>query len=493
LLASLPPEQLAAFLKRTSDRELEAIEHDWGWWGRPNQQAPKGDWRTWLLLAGRGFGKTRSGAECIRDQVIHHGRRRIALVAPTAADARDVMVEGESGLLAIGPPQQRPQYEPTKRRLTWPNGAIATTYSADEPERLRGPQHDAAWCDEIASWRYPEAWDMLMFGLRLGPDPRVVVTTTPKPIKIIRELIADPTTVITRGSTYDNRFNLPAAFLAQIVKKYEGTRLGRQELNAELLDDVPGALWTRALIEAARPPIGFVLPDLVRVVVAIDPAVSSGEDADETGIIVAGKDAQGRGYVLADLSGHYTPIEWARIAVAAYKGHGADRVVAETNNGGEMVEATLRVVDDNIAYSAVHATRGKIVRAEPVAALYEQGRIKHMAALPTLEDQMCEFTPDLDRSRPKRDSTNPASAGRGGAHSSPDRADALVWAFTELLVEEIGSWGIYEVTRRKAEALVKERLAAVEAGRPKSEPAPGSMEYQALHPEWKPQDGGESY
>ena len=214
-------------------------------------------------------------------------------------------------------------------------------------------------------------------------------------------------------------------------------------------------------------------------------------DPDETGIIVAGKDAQGRGYVLADLSGHYTPIEWARIAVAAYKGHGADRVVAETNNGGEMVEATLRVVDDNIAYSAVHATRGKIVRAEPVAALYEQGRIKHMAALPTLEDQMCEFTPDLDRSRPKRDSTNPASAGRGGAHSSPDRADALVWAFTELLVEEIGSWGIYETTRRKAEALVKERLAAAEAGRPKTEYAPGSMEYQALHPDWKPQE--ESY
>jgi len=224
LLASLPPEQLATFLKRTSDRELEAIEHDWGWWGRCNQQAPKGDWRTWLLLAGRGFGKTRSGAECIRDQVIHHRRRRIALVAPTAADARDVMVEGESGLLAIGPPQQRPQYEPTKRRLTWPNGAIATTYSADEPERLRGPQHDAAWCDEIASWRYPEAWDMLMFGLRLGPDPRVVVTTTPKPVKIIRELLTDPTTVVTRGSSYENRANLADAFFAQIIRKYEGIR-----------------------------------------------------------------------------------------------------------------------------------------------------------------------------------------------------------------------------------------------------------------------------
>ena len=204
---------------------------------------------------------------------------------------------------------------------------------------------------------------MLMFGLRLGPDPRVVVTTTPKPIKIIRELIADPTTVITRGSTYDNRANLAGAFLQQIVKKYEGTRLGRQELNAELLDDVPGALWNRALLEAARPPIGFVLPDLVRVVVAIDPAASSGEDSDETGIIVAGKDKQSRGYVLADLSGRYTPIEWARIAVAAYKAHGADRIVAEVNNGGEMVEATLRVVDDNVAYTAVHATRGKVVRA----------------------------------------------------------------------------------------------------------------------------------
>jgi phage terminase large subunit-like protein len=478
LLASLPPEQLAAFLKRTSDRELEAIEHDWGWWGRPNQQAPKGDWRTWLLLAGRGFGKTRSGAECIRDQVIHHRRRRIALVAPTAADARDVMVEGESGLLAIGPPQQRPQYEPTKRRLTWPNGAIATTYSADEPERLRGPQHDAAWCDEIASWRYPEAWDMLMFGLRLGPDPRVVVTTTPKPIKIIRELIADPTTVITRGSTYDNRANLAPAFLAQIIKKYEGTRLGRQELNAEILDDVPGALWNRALIEETRWPVHKAVPDLIRIAVAIDPAVSSGEEADETGIIVAGKDADGHGYVLADQSGRYAPTEWARTAIGLYRQYKADRIVAEVNNGGDMVEATVRMVDPNVSYATVHASRGKVMRAEPVAALYEQHRVHHVGAFPTLEDQQCGFAADFDR----------ASAG-----FSPDRVDALVWAFTELLVEEIASWGIYETTRRKAEAVIKARLAAAEAGRPKSEPAPGSQEYQALHPEWKPQDGGESY
>jgi phage terminase large subunit-like protein len=252
----------------------------------------------------------------------------------------------------------------------------------------------------------------------------------------------------------------------------------------ELLSQLPGPDLSAGTAAAA----GFVLPDLVRVVVAIDPAASSGEDSDETGIIVAGKDKQSRGYVLADLSGRYTPIEWAKIAVQAYKAHGADRVVAEVNNGGEMVEATLRVVDDNLAYTAVHATRGKVVRAEPVSALYEQGRIRHMGAFTALEDQMCEFTPDLDRSKPKRDPTDPSSLGMGGARSSPDRADALVWAFTELLVEEIASWGIYETTRRKAEAVVKARLAATEEGRPKPEAAPGSLEYQALHPEWKPSE-----
>jgi phage terminase large subunit-like protein len=472
-----------------NQEELEEFERSWTYWARDEQRPPLGDWRVWLYLAGRGAGKTRSGAEWVQMQV-GAGRKRIALVAPTAADARDVMVEGESGIMGVAPEDddERPIYEPSKRRLTWPNGAIATTYSADEPERLRGPQHDAAWCDELAAWRYPEAWDMLMFGLRLGDDPRVMVTTTPRPTRLIKELVADPSVVISRGTTYKNRANLAGAFLQQIIKKYEGTRLGRQELNAELLDDVPGALWNRALIEAARAPIGFVLPDLVRVVVAIDPAVSSGEDADETGIIVAGKDKDGRGYVLADLSGRYTPIEWARIASSAYRAHGADRVVAEVNNGGDLVENTLRVVDDNIAYTAVHATRGKVVRAEPVSALYEQGRIRHMGSFTALEDQMCEFTPDLDRSKPKRDTTDPSSVSMGGARSSPDRADALVWAFTELLVEEIASWGIYEVTRRRAEAITKERLAAAEAGRPQTEYAPGSMEYQALHPDWKPQE-----
>ena len=483
-LADLPKAEADAFIRAMAPDAAAAFEYHWPYRARPEQLPPEGSWRVWLVMAGRGFGKTRCGAEWVWAGV-KAGRRRIALVAPTAADARDVMVEGESGILAISPDHERPLYEPSKRRLTWRNGAVATTYSADEPERLRGPQHDAAWCDEMAAWRYPEAWDMLMFGLRLGEDPRVIVTTTPRPTRLLKNLVADPTVAISRGTTYQNRANLPGAFLQQIIKKYEGTRLGRQELNAELLDDVPGALWSRALIEAARPPRGFVMPDLVRVVVAIDPAASSGEDADETGIIVAGKDKDSRGYVLADLSGHHTPIEWARIVVAAYKCHGADRIVAEVNNGGEMVEATLRVVDDNVAYTAVHATRGKVVRAEPVAALYEQGRIRHMGAFTVLEDQMCEFTPDLDRSKPKRDSTDPSSLGKGG-RTSPDRADALVWAFTELLVEGIADWGHYETTRRKAEALLKARAAAAEAGRPKSEYAPGSMEYQALHPEWRP-------
>jgi phage terminase large subunit-like protein len=255
--------------------------------GRANQLPPDGDWRVWLLLAGRGFGKTRTGAELIRARAMALAARRLALVAPTAGDARDIMVEGESGILAISPPWERPRYEPSKRRLTWPNGAIATLFSADEPERLRGPQHDAAWCDELASWRYPEAWDMLMLGLRLGADPRVVVTTTPQPTKLIRDLIADPTVVVTRGTTHENRANLAPVFLGQIVRRYQGTRLGRQELEAEILEDVPGALWNRGMIEATR---ASRAPALIRVVVAIDPAVSSTAGADETGIIVAGKD-----------------------------------------------------------------------------------------------------------------------------------------------------------------------------------------------------------
>ena len=376
---------------------VDALEHSWAAIARPNQLPPPGDWwQIWLLLAGRGFGKTRTLAEWVCEQVLFGLASRIALVAATAADARDVLVEGESGILAVAPPWFRPVYESSKRRLTWPNGAIATTYSAEEPERLRGPQHDAAVCDELGSWSRPETWDMLQFGLRLGRSPRCLVATTPRPTKLIRELLAREgrDVVVTRGSTYENRANLAPGFFDQVIRKYEGTRLGRQELNAELLEDTPGALWSLGLIEASRV---MVQPDLVRVVVAIDPAVTSGEEADETGILVVGKDQQGHGYVLSDISGRYAPTEWAKMAIAAYRNHKADRIVAEVNNGGEMVENTLRMLDSNIAFTAVHASRGKVTRAEPVSALYEQGRAHHVGTFPQLEDQMTNFTSDFDR------------------------------------------------------------------------------------------------
>jgi phage terminase large subunit-like protein len=374
----------------------------------------------------------------VRSLVTAGTARRLALVAPTAGDVRDVMVEGESGILAVSPPWERPRYEPSKRRLTWANGAIATLFSADEPERLRGPQHDAAWCDELGGWRHPEAWDMLMFGLRLGTDPRVVVTTTPRATTLLRSLIGDPTVIVTRGTTYENRANLAPVFFGQIIRKYHGTRLGRQELEAELLEDVPGALWNRGMLEGSR---ALTAPPLIRVVVAIDPAASSTDRADETGIIVAGKDEGGRGWVLADASGRYQPTEWARTAVSVYRAHKADRIVAEVNNGGDMVEATLRMIEPNAPFAAVRASRGKVTRAEPIAALYEQGRVHHLGLFPELEDQMCAFTSDAHGNLSR-------SAGY-----SPDRVDALVWALTDLLVEPMPAQGIYEVYRQLSDQL----------------------------------------
>jgi phage terminase large subunit-like protein len=423
-IAALPAAEREAWLAQQDEERSFALCHDWRFWARPSQLPPEGNWRIWLLLAGRGFGKTRSGAEWVRAQVESGAAGRIALVAPTAADARDVMVEGASGLLAVAPPGEQPHYEPSKRRLTWRNGAVATLFSADEPERLRGPQFDAAWCDELAAWRYPAAWDMLMLGLRLGNQPRVVVTTTPKPVRLIRALLQARDCVVTRGATRENAENLAPSFLAAITQQYAGTRLGRQELEAELLEDVPGALWSRETIERGRV---AAAPSLARIVVAIDPAVSSGERADETGIVVAGLGEDGHGYVLEDRSGRYRPHEWAGQAIAAFHAHAADRIVAETNNGGDMVETTLRMVDAAIPYKPVHAASGKIARAEPVAALYEQNRTHHVGAFPALEDQMCAFL------------------GSGAlGQSSPDRVDALVWALSELVVERgIGLFDYY--------------------------------------------------
>ena len=337
-------------------------------------------------------------------------RSRGALVAATAADVRDVLIEGESGLLAIAPPGQRPRYEPSKSRVTWPNGSRASLYSADEPRRLRGPQFHWALADELAAWRYVDAWDMLQLGVRLGSDPRIAVATTPRPTPLIRELLADSSVVVTRGSTYANRANLAGRFLDRIRAQYEGTRLGRQEIYAEVLDDTPGALWSLKQIDDLRVKEA---PALVRVVVGVDPSATS--YGDEAGIIVAGVGADGHGYVLADTSLQASPHGWGSAAVLAYHTHRADRLVAEVNNGGEMVELTIRTVDLAVSYKAVHASRGKRTRAEPVAALYEQGKVHHVGALSKLEDEMCTW-----------------SAIEGEA--SPNRMDALVWALTELML-----------------------------------------------------------
>jgi phage terminase large subunit-like protein len=409
---------------------------DGGWRSkaRPEQLPPPGDWNGWLVMAGRGFGKTRTGSEWVKELVETGAAGRIALIAPTAGDARDVMVEGPSGLLAVSSPWFRPEYEPSKRRLTWPNGATAATFSSEEADRLRGPQHDAAWFDELAAMTDPSAvWDMAQFGLRIGVRPRWLVTTTPRPIKLLRGLLSreGDDVVVCRGSTFANAPNLAPSFLEAIKARYGGTRLGRQELEAELLTDVPGALWQLDWLDRDRVERA---PELKRIVVAIDPAVSNNEGSDQTGIIVAGVDADKpqHGYILEDLSGRYAPHEWAAKAVTAYHRHRADRIIAEKNNGGDMVENTIRMVSRNVSFKAVHASRGKAVRAEPISALYEQRKIHHVGAPSALEDQMCAFTSDFDRTR---------------AGYSPDRVDALVWALTELMLGAVpaaplfGSYG----------------------------------------------------
>jgi phage terminase large subunit-like protein len=416
-----------------------------GWWvkARANQLPPAGDWSVWLLLAGRGFGKTRVLSEMANIWSASGLYKRLAIVAATASDCRDVLVEGESGILATAPSWCRPQYQPTRRQLQWPNGAIGTLYSAEEPDRLRGPQHDTALCDELATWREPETWDMLMFGLRLGQRPQTIVACTPRPTKLLRSLLAREGhgVVITRGSSYENAANLAPEFFSQIVNKYQGTRLGRQELDAELLEDTPGALWTLDILDCARRDHA---PDLARVVVAIDPAMSTREGSDETGIIVAGRDDRGHGWVLEDLSGKYQPADWARIAIEAYRRHSADRIVAEVNQGGDLVENTIRMVDANVSFTAVHASRGKYVRAEPVAALFEQNKVHLVGSFPHLEDQLTSFVPDLDR----------------GKSGSPDRVDALVWALTELVVDREPYAALFAWYQQEAARLEHDKIAA---------------------------------
>lgn len=408
-------------LSMLSDAERERLVYLWRAWARPEQVAPEGNWRVWANVAGRGAGKTRTLNEWLRERVNKGQGRRIALVAKTPADVRDVLIEGESGILNISPPSNRPVYEPSKRKLTWPNGAMALAFSSYEPDQLRGPQFDTAVCDELAAWKYPrDTWDTLQLTMRLG-DPRIAIATTPRPISVLQEILADPNTVVTRATTYANRVNLAPAFLDQIVKRYEGTRLGAQELMGELLEDMPGALWKRSMFEPRKPPprkhdkdgkdIG---PDLVRVVVAIDPAVTSGPDADETGIIVAGKGPDGHGYVMDDRSIRASPDAWAKRAVLAYHEYKADRIIAEANNGGEMVRLTLRTVDPDVPVTLVTASRGKRARAEPIAALYEQGKVSHARPFRELEDQLCTFVP-------------------GEGDDSPDRHDALVWALSAIM------------------------------------------------------------
>lgn len=360
------------------------------------------------------LGKTRAGAEFIDSEAQAGNAKRIALVAPSPADARDVMIQGESGILNIGSKNTRPLYEPSKRRLTWGNGTIAIVYSGANPDQLRGPQFDLAWVDEICSFRYPrKTWDNLQLATRLGDNPRTVITTTPKPIKVLREIMAEEGTEISRGSTYDNRANLPEKFFNVIVNRYEGTRLGLQELHAKILKQAENALWKREILEKHR--VDEIECEFKRIVIAIDPAVTSNEKSDETGIIICGLGVDGRGYVLDDRTVKSTPKEWAGVAINAYHEYEADRIIGEANNGGDLIETVIRGIDDKVSYKSVHASRGKVTRAEPVSSLYEQGEVSHLGMLGDLEDELCNYVPT--------ESTK-----------SPNRLDALVWGLSELML-----------------------------------------------------------
>lgn len=419
-------EALDQFLATLNAHETEHLLHDWQLWARDDQLPPLaaqggGAWFTWLVLGGRGAGKTRAGAEWVRAMALDAAPAasgqplRIALVGETLADARAVMVEGISGLLSVHARHERPHFTISKRELKWPNGAVAQIFSADDPDSLRGPQFHAAWSDELAKWRYAdETWDMLQLGLRLGDDPRQIVTTTPRPIPLLKRLLKDPRIAVTRAATSAN-VHLAPAFLQEIVARYQGTRLGRQELEGELIEDNPSALWRRSLLEQCRVE---AVPHVARIAVAVDPPVTSSAASDACGIIGAGLGHDARVYVLADATVQgRRPLEWAKAALQLYDRLGADCLVAEANQGGDLVGEIFGQIAPGLPVKLVHATRGKVVRAEPVAALYEQGRVLHAGVFAALEDQLCDFTPE----------------GLAGG-KSPDRLDALVWAVTELLL-----------------------------------------------------------
>lgn len=424
--------RLNDLLALTDERDLHFMLYDWLAWARPDQLPPDVSqaglpWTVWMVLGGRGAGKTRTGAEWVRGMAL--GRppfsdkpvERIALVGETQNDVREVMIEGVSGLLSVHRSDERPLWQPARRRLEWPNGAVAYAFSAEDPESLRGPQFGAAWLDEVGKWRLAEeTFDMLQFGLRLGDRPRQTVTTTPRTVPLLTRLLADPATAISRAATRDNVFNLAPAFLDAVVKRYAGTRLGRQELDGEMIEARADALWTRDMIEAARIGGAQTVPPLTRIVVAIDPPASSGKRSDACGIVAAGIGPDGLVYVLEDASlERASPAAWATKAIAVYGRLEADAVVIETNQGGEMAEAVLREIDAGVPITPVRATRGKAIRAEPVAHLYEQGRVRHAGIFKELEDELCDF--------------GPSAAGYGLSNGrSPDRMDALVWAVTAL-------------------------------------------------------------
>ncbi len=455
-LAALPDQGAAWLDSLTPERRLE-LRYDWRFWGRPEQFAPgtegaapmlrggpelprllklgrlpdpenSADWTFWLIMAGRFYGKTRSGAEWSIEKARAMPGSHGALVAATSDDARKTMlsaglehVSGMSGILAVSPPSFKPIYEPSKRTLTWPNGTVATLYTAEEPDRLRGPQHHWGWVDEIAAWgQLAEAWDQFLFGLRLGAKPQACITTTPRPVEIVRSLLRDPQTAITRGHSRENAANVAPSVFDTVLRKFDGTRLARQELGGELLEDMPGALWGSTLVDDTRV---AKVPDLLRAVVAVDPAVTNKKKSDETGIIVAGVgmcNCKGKpekhAFVFRDVSGKYSPDGWAKAAVGAFDDAECDRVIAEVNNGGELVEANVRTVRQNIPYRAIHASRGKRTRAEPVSALWEQRRAHIVGHLDKLENEMCGWDP-LD---PTMD--------------SPNRLDAMVYAVTETML-----------------------------------------------------------